>query len=163
MKKLNVPSYSVLLPKENRIRAIQELYWGLNLTDEERAAVESGINESLVGKLNEIPAPQLLERKIQSQTIMESTEQLQCSEGYLYMFNLPVNTLNIALPEHEGNFLGSIIINMHTGDSPAITFNGPGIIRAFSKGFEIKANSTYEINCMYYGGGWTIAAMELQV
>lgn len=139
MKKLNVPSYNVLLSKENRIRAIQELYWGLNLTS------------------------QLLERKIQSQTIMESTEQLQCSEGYLYVFNLPVNTLNIALPEHEGNFLGSIIINMHTGDSPAITFNGPGVIRAFSKGFEIKANSTYEINCMYYGGGWVIAAMELQV
>lgn len=139
MKKLNVPSYNVLLSKENRIRAIQELYWGLNLTS------------------------QLLERKIQSQTIMESTEQLQCSEGYLYMFNLPVNTLNIALPEHEGNFLGSIIINMHTGDSPAITFNGPGVIRAFSKGFEIKANSIYEINCMYYGGGWVIAAMELQV
>ena len=163
MKKLNVPSYSALLPKENRIRAIQELYWGLNLTDEERAAVESGINESLVGKLNEIPAPQLLERKIQFQTIMESIEQLQCSEGYLYMFNLPVNTLNIALPEHEGNFLGSVIINMHTGDSPAITFNGAGIIRAFSKGFEIKANSTYEINCIYYGGGWVIATMELQV
>lgn len=135
MKKLNVPSYNVLLSKENRIRAIQELYWGLTLTDE----------------------------KIQSQTIMESTEQLQCSEGCLYMFNLPVNTLNIALPEHEGNFLGSIIINMHTGDSPAITFNGPGVIRAFSKGFEIKANSIYEINCMYYGGGWVIAAMELQV
>lgn len=139
MKKLNVPSYSVLLPKENRIRAIQELYWGLNLTS------------------------QLLERKIQSQTIMESTEQLQCSEGYLYVFNLPVNTLNIALPEHEDNFLGSVIINIHTGDSPAITFNGTGTIRAFSKDFEIKANSAYEINCMYYGGGWVIAAMELQV
>lgn len=137
MKKLNVPSYNVLLSKENRIRAIQELYWGLNLTS------------------------QLLERKIQSQTIMESTEQLQCSENYLYMFNLPVNTLNIVLPELEDNFLGSVIINMHTGDSPAITFNGP--IRAFSKDFEIKANSAYEINCMYYEGGWVIAAMELQV
>lgn len=163
MKKLNVPSYNVLLSKENRIRAIQELYWGLNLTDEERAAVESGINKSLVNKLSAIPVPQLLERKMQFQTIMESTEQLQCSEGYLYIFNLPVNTLNIALPEHEGNFLGSIIINIHTGDSPAITFNGTGVIRAFSKGFEIKANSTYEINCMYYEGGWVIAAMELQV
>lgn len=85
---------------------------------------------------------------------------LNAASGTYYRFNYTVNTLVVNLPDMTGvSSARPVMLYVETGDSPNITFTSPDnkTITQFSN-YEVDMNSKYEINCLYNGQKWIIAA-----
>lgn len=81
-----------------------------------------------------------------------------------YRFDAEVGTLAITLPAITDNtHISNIVFVLTTGSSPAVTFaaSGTGINVIAQDGFSIEASTTYEINAIYNGVAWVVAAMKL--
>lgn len=92
---------------------------------------------------------------------------LDCEVGVYYRLDVAVETLAVTLPEmSDGSTLRGCVIYMTIGTTPAITFTGTahGGIRPpvyCQDGFELKSGETYEVNCVYNGGAWVVAAVVI--
>lgn len=98
------------------------------------------------------------EDKINVQDSTSST--IAATANTYYNFSSEVNTLDITLPTNA-NGVSNIIFFFTTGDSPAVTFTGGTIY--YQKDYEIAANSTYEVNALWNGAIWVIAALEIEI
>ena len=90
---------------------------------------------------------------------------LSCQLGKYYRIDVPVETLAITLPAiTDLTTLRAIVLYLTTGTTPAVT-----IVAADNKsvyyqdGFEIEAESTYEINALFNGAAWIVAAVKINV
>lgn len=85
---------------------------------------------------------------------------LNAAAGTYYRFNYTVNTLIVNLPDMTGvSSLRPVILYVETGDTPNITFTSADnkAITQYSN-YEIDMNTKYEINCLYNGQKWVVAA-----
>lgn len=58
----------------------------------------------------------------------------------------------------------SVIVFLTTGDNPAITITASDNKDVYmSVGYEINADSTYEINAMFNGEAWIVASLEIDI
>lgn len=81
-----------------------------------------------------------------------------------YNFTSEVNTLAITLPAvTDVTHITNIVFMLTTGTTPAITFaaSGTGVNVIAQDGFSIEASTTYEINALFNGTMWVVAAMKL--
>lgn len=79
-------------------------------------------------------------------------------------FTSEVNTLAIILPAvTDVTHITNIVFMLTTGTTPAITFaaSDTGVNVIAQDGFSIEASTTYEINAIFNGTMWVVAAMKL--
>lgn len=80
-----------------------------------------------------------------------------------YRFDAEVGTLAITLTTpSDTTHITKAVFMFTTGSSPAVTFAGASGINVIAQdGFSIEASTTYEINAIYNGVAWIVAAMKL--
>lgn len=71
-----------------------------------------------------------------------------------------VGTLAITLPTCTGTKIQSVVFYISTGSTPAVTFSSTHTI-LYSDGFEIAADSIYEVNALWNGTAWCLALIKL--
>lgn len=92
---------------------------------------------------------------------------LTCEVGKYYRVDVAVETLAVTLPEmSDGSTLRGCVIYMTIGTTPNVTFAGTahgGVTPPVycQDGFELKSGDTYEVNCVYNGGAWVVAAVVI--
>lgn len=92
---------------------------------------------------------------------------LSASVDTYYYIPIAVGTLAITLPAPiDLTHINKIVFMLTTGSTPAITFTAtaisgttPSVIA--QNGFQLAASKTYEINAIFNGAAWVIAAIEL--
>lgn len=90
---------------------------------------------------------------------------LSCEAGKYYRLDVAVETLAVTLPAMTDlTTVRGVVIYLTAGTTPAVT-----IAAADSKdvcyqdGFEIEAGNTYEINALFNGAAWIVAAVKIVV
>jgi hypothetical protein len=92
-----------------------------------------------------------------------SGETLNAEIGKYYRFSQEVNTLAVTLPSPtDSTYISNIIFFIPTGTTPAITFSSTNTI-LYQNGFALEASKTYEINALWNGAAWVIAAVEIEI
>lgn len=92
---------------------------------------------------------------------------LSCEVGVYYRLDVAVETLAVTLPEmSDGSTLRGCVIYMTIGTTPNVTFAGTahsGTTPAVycQDGFSLESGNTYEVNCIYNGSQWVVAAVQI--
>ena len=97
--------------------------------------------------------------------VVESTaiSTLTAEIGKYYRFDVPVDTLAITLPTMTDTTTAkTIVFYLTAGSTPAVTFSSTHPVY-YSDGFEIAANSTYEVNALWNGAAWIVASVTIIV
>lgn len=83
---------------------------------------------------------------------------LTCEIGTYYRLDIPVETLTVTLPAMTNvTTTKTVLIYLTGGTAPGVTFSAiDGKTVDIQKGFDIKADEGYEINCLYNGISWVI-------
>ena len=88
---------------------------------------------------------------------------LTCEVGKYYRIDVPVETLAVTLPTMTDNTtVRSITLFLTGGTTPAVTFTSSHSIY-YSDGFEIAADSTYEVSAAYNGIAWVVASVKIVI
>ena len=106
----------------------------------------------------------LLSKKEEITSIIQSSGTTLTAEvGKYYRFDIPVETLAITLPTMTDNsVVKSVVFYMTAGSTPAVTFSSTHPVY-YSDGFEIAADSTYEVNTLWNGAAWIVASVTIIV
>lgn len=97
--------------------------------------------------------------------VVESTaiSTLTAEVGKYYRFDVPVDTLAITLPTMtDTTTVKTIVFYLTAGTTPAVTFSSTHPVY-YSDGFEIAADSTYEVNALWNGAAWIVAAVNIVI
>ena len=88
---------------------------------------------------------------------------LSCEVGKYYRIDVAVDTLAVTLPAvTDTTHISNIVFMLTAGTTPAVTFTAPsGINVYYQDGFEIEAGNTYEINALFNGSAWIVAAVKI--
>lgn len=91
----------------------------------------------------------------------DSSDTIQAEVGKCYTFSQDVNTLAISLPAPtEKRRIGNIMMYFKTGATPAVTITSEETL-LYQDGYKIDANTRYELNCLFNGKEWVVAAMKI--
>lgn len=95
--------------------------------------------------------------------VSASGTTLSAAVNTYYNFASEVNTLAVTLPSvTDSTHINNIVFMLTTGSTPAVTFTAPSGINVIAQdGFSIGASTTYEINAIFNGIAWVVAAMKL--
>lgn len=86
---------------------------------------------------------------------------IQAEVGKCYTFSQRVDTLAISLPTPtENTHISNIMMYFKTGATPAVTITSEETL-LYQDGYEIDANTRYELNCLFNGNEWVVAAMKI--
>ena len=86
---------------------------------------------------------------------------IQAEVGKCYTFSQRVDTLAISLPAPtENTHISNIMMYFKTGATPAVTITSRETL-LYQDGYEIDANTRYELNCLFNGKEWVVAAMKI--
>ena len=108
--------------------------------------------DTLLGKKEEITS-----------IIQSSGTTLTAEVGKYYRFDVPVDTLAITLPTMTDTTTAkTIVFYLTAGSTPAVTFSSTHPVY-YSDGFEIAADSTYEVNALWNGAAWIVASVTIIV
>ena len=176
--KLNTPSASFLIPREHRIKAIQELY------DKIRSGGSGKISdfENDIKYISAVVPQELSEseKQLARDTInaesattivapVNATDEtlpvtaLTTEIGKYYRLDVPVETLAVTLPAMGVvTSVKTVTIYLTGGTTPAVTItaaDGKSVV--LQDGYEIKAGKTYEVNCLYNGATWVVGALTI--
>lgn len=123
----------------------------------------SGVQTSL-GKADSAVQPAAIANMLNKMAIVAASgTSLSAAVNTYYNFASEVNTLAVTLPSvTDATHINNIVFMLTTGSSPAVTFAAPSGINVIAQdGFSIEASTTYEINAIFNGVAWVIAAMKL--
>lgn len=93
---------------------------------------------------------------------------LTCEAGKYYRIDVAVETLAVTLPAMTDlTTVRTVVIYLTAGTTPAVTISStapsggsaPDVL--YQDGFEIEAGSTYEINALFNGAAWIVAAVKI--
>jgi len=144
------------------------------LTPEQQAQARENIGvDELIGDIEDVLDEILGSGTTKSQKKLEVIEAsgttLNSEENSYYHFDDVVTTLAITLPSvGDTSHINQVIFNFTTGSNPLVSFEASPIsgIRPniyANEGFSIDANTTYEINAIYNGNTWVLAAIRIDV
>ncbi len=90
---------------------------------------------------------------------------LTCEIGKYYRLDIPVDTLTVTLPAMEaGTTVKTVVIFLTAGSTPSITIASADSKDVYYQdGFDIEAGNTYEINALFNGAAWVVAAVKINV
>lgn len=109
-----------------------------------------------------IPDISVKENKMTITTASGTT--LSAAVDNYYRFDSAVGTLTVTLPTPSNNiYLSNIIFSFTTGASPNVTFTSGSNTIKYSDGFEIAANTTYEVNALWNGIAWVLTSVTITV
>lgn len=142
------------------------------LTPEQQAQARENIGvDELIGDIEDVLDEILGSGTTKSQKKLEVIEAsgttLNSEENSYYHFDDVITTLAITLPSvGDTNHINQVIFNFTTGSNPLVSFEASPIsgIRPSiyaNEGFSIDANTTYEINAIYNGNTWVLAAIRI--
>ena len=137
-------------------------------TDAQWAAIQSGITSNLVTKLTALPTAQELTTALSGKEdkvdiVSASGTTLTAEIGKYYTLS-NVGTLAITLPTIAAGTtkVQTVTFYVSAGSSPAVTFTSTHSIY-YSDGFEIAADSTYEVSAAYNGIAWVVASVKIVI
>lgn len=95
--------------------------------------------------------------KVKSHATSEANINLEVNTVHRIGFS--VDTLQLTLPTiSDTAHAYTILVHLKTGASPAITFaSGTNQPVLYFSGYDIAANTDYELNCMFDGAKWVVA------
>jgi hypothetical protein len=141
------------------------------------AAIQSGITSNLVTKLTALPTAQelamalngkantsdLANKEDKADIVSASGTTLTAEVGKYYTLS-NVGTLAITLPTIAAGTtkVQTVTFYIAAGSTPAVTFTSTHSIY-YSDGFEIAADSTYEVNALWNGTAWIVASVTIIV
>ena len=141
------------------------------------AAIQSGITSNLVTKLTELPTAQELTTALNGKAntsdlankedkvdIVSASGATLTAEVDKYYTLSNVGTLAITLPTIAAGTtkVQTVTFYIAAGSSPAVTFTSTHSIY-YSDGFEIAADSTYEVSAAYNGIAWVVASVKIVI
>ena len=90
---------------------------------------------------------------------------LTCEVGKYYRLDVAVETLAITLPAITNlTTVRTVVIYLTAGTTPAMTISSADSKDVYYQdGFEIEAGETYEINALFNGAAWIVAAVNIVV
>ena len=98
-----------------------------------------------------------------AEIISASGTTLSPSVNKYYRFSEAVNTLSVTLPvPTDTTHIASVILYFTSGNNPNVTITCPSDVY-YANGFEIDANSTYEVNALWNGIAWVVASVTIIV
>jgi hypothetical protein len=141
------------------------------------AAIQSGITSNLVTKLTALPTAQelatalngkadandLVNKEDKVDIVSASGTTLTAEVGKYYTLS-NVGTLAITLPTIAAGTtkVQTVTFYMSAGSTPAVTFTSTHSIY-YSDGFEIAADTTYEVSAAYNGIAWVVASVKIVI
>jgi hypothetical protein len=115
---------------------------------------------ALNGKAN---TSDLANKEDKADIVSASGTTLTAEVGKYYRFDVPVETLAITLPTMTDTTTAkTIVFYLTAGSTPAVTFSSTHPVY-YSDGFEIAADSTYEVNALWNGAAWIVASVTIIV
>ena len=121
-------------------------------TTAQKAQARTNIDAASVSEVN------LKEDKVAITTT--SSASLTAEVGKYYRYDSAVGTLAITLPvPSDTTYLSNIIFAFTTDTTTNVTFSSTATIKK-QDGFEIEASSSYEVNAIYNGSYWALAAIK---
>lgn len=90
---------------------------------------------------------------------------LSCEVGKYYRIDVTVETLAVTLPAMTDlTTVRTVVLYLTAGTTPAITIASADSKDVYYQdGFEIEAGETYEINSLFNGVAWIVAAVKIVV
>ena len=90
---------------------------------------------------------------------------ITCEVGKYYRLDVPVETLAVTLPAITDNTkVRTVVLYLTAGTTPAVTISAADSKDVYYQdGFEIEAGNTYEINALFNGSAWIVAAVKIVV
>ena len=88
---------------------------------------------------------------------------LTCEAGKYYRIDVAIDTLDVTLPAMtDTTTVRAVIIYLTAGTTPAVTIASADSKDVYYQdGYEIEAGSTYEINALFNGAAWIVAAVKI--
>jgi len=90
---------------------------------------------------------------------------LNTEVGKYYRIDVAIDTLYVMLPAMTDlTTVRNVVIYLTAGTTPAVTIyssDSKGVY--YQDGFEIEAGSTYEINALFNGAAWIVAAVKINI
>lgn len=119
--------------------------------------------ENVEDVLDAILGSDTLHEQKKMDIVSASGTSLSAAVNTYYNFASEVNTLAVTLPSVTDSIhINNIVFMLTTGSAPAVTFAAPSGINVIAQdGFSIEASTTYEINAIFNGIAWVVAAMKL--
>ena len=88
---------------------------------------------------------------------LASGTTLTAEAGHYYRFDSAVGTLTVTLP--TPTTLANVILFFTTSATPNVTLSHSSIL--YHEDYEIEAESTYEVNCLWNGTAWIVASIKI--
>ena len=93
--------------------------------------------------------------------VSASGSTLTAQVGKYYRFDSAVSSLAVTLPTiSNATTIQGCVFYLTTSSSVTLTFTGGGTVK-YQDGYEIKTGSTYEINAIWNGAVWVLAAIKI--
>ena len=141
------------------------------------AALNSGITSGLVAKLSDLPTATelatLLAGKASTQqlankedvtpieAVASGTTAINAAVNTYYEVAGEVGTLAITLPvPTDLTKVSMVVVHLTAGTTPNVVIGSAETID-YSAAYDISASKEYEINCLFNGGKWVVADMEV--
>lgn len=168
-----IPSMTHLLDNTHKRRAIRNLYKMISegggggdyppSGGVPKSDLSSSVQASLDLADSAVQPAAIANLESKMAVVAASGTALTASVDNYYLFSSEVGTLAITLTTpSDTTHITKVVFMLTTGSSPAVTFAGASGINVIAQdGFSIEASTTYEINAIYNGVAWVVAAMKL--
>lgn len=163
MATLNTPSYNILVSKEKQIRAIQELYEGVNNIDALIPGSASTSNQ-LADKTwvtNQISG---LGGMTISKVFPSSVADVENNIYYAFRSDIS-SAMTVLLPAVTDSTSEAVHIKLFftlgTGASISYTGNRSSDPLYYTEGYALTEGNTYEVDICFNGKAWVIDAKKL--
>lgn len=134
-------------PSETELYLVEESVDSVPTSGSNNAVLSGGVYTALESKENNV--------------IIEAASGATLTAAVDKYYTLSnVGTLAITLPTCTGTKIQSVVFYISTGSTPAVTFSSTHTI-LYSDGFEIAADSIYEVNALWNGTAWCLAMVKL--
>lgn len=147
--------YLALLPKANKSEMTITDGTGADI-DKTTIQLKSGLSTTVLKSHQDISGK---EDKVD--IVLANGDTLSAEVGKYYRLT-NVGTLAITLPTIAvtNSTVQTVSFYINAGSSPAVTFTSTHNIY-YADGFEIAANSTYEVNALWNGAAWIVASVKI--
>lgn len=178
---MNVPSYNALFTSRDRIvKTVMQLCEEINkggggggtsisdLDDVDISNPQDGQLLQYNGTTSKWEAADVAtDSKMEIVAPSGTITTLSCDAEKYYRIDAAVDTLAVTLPAiTDSTKVNTVVLFLTAGTTPNITFaatasggSTPSVY--YQADFDIEASKTYEVNCLWNGAAWVVAAVEI--
>lgn len=126
----------------------------------------AALTTALAGKEDKVA----IEAPVNSVDATQPITTLTTEVGKYYRIDVAVETLATTLPAMtDSTKIANVVLMLTGGTTPAVTIastapsGGTAPDVYYQDGFAIEARKTYEVNCLWNGAAWVVAAVEIVI